>query len=240
MALFADTFTNHNEPSVGMAAVEVLERLGYRVELPKRPCCGRAALSQGLVERARSLAKANLERLWLYVEAGIPIVGLEPSCVATVRDEYLDLLDDPRAEKLAEGILLLEELLVRERDAGRTEGLFREREERVWIHGHCHQKALTGMAPAVAALQLVPGLDVQVIDAGCCGMAGAFGYQHYDVSMAVGEERLFPALRALPEGALIVAEGISCRHQIDHGTGRRTLHLAEMLRDSLAPVRMER
>ncbi|NLB94805.1 MAG: FAD-binding protein [Armatimonadetes bacterium] len=236
VALFADTFTNHNAPDAGMAAVAVLERLGYQVELPKRPCCGRAALSQGLVERARSLAKANLERLWPYVEAGIPIVGLEPSCVATVRDEYLDLLEDERAGKLAQGILLLEEFLVRERDAGRTEGLFRKREERVWIHGHCHQKALTGMAPAVEALRLVPGLEVHVIDAGCCGMAGAFGYQHYDLSMAIGEERLFPAVRSLPEGAVIVAEGISCRQQIEHGTGRRCHHLAEVLRDSLAPV----
>ncbi|NLC56550.1 MAG: FAD-binding protein [Armatimonadetes bacterium] len=235
VALFADTFTNHNAPDVGEAAIAVLERLGYRVLLPKRPCCGRAALSQGLVERARRLARANLERLWPYVEAGIPIVGLEPSCVATVLDEYLDLLEDPRAEQLARSLLLLEEFLLRERDAGRLDGVFRPRPEPVWLHGHCHQKALTGTAPAVAALRLVPELEVHLIDAGCCGMAGAFGYVHYDLSMAVGEDRLFPAIRALPPEALLVAEGISCRQQIAHGTGRQALHLAELLRDSLSP-----
>lgn len=235
VALFADTFTNHNTPEVGEAAIEVLERLGYRVLLPKRPCCGRAALSQGLVERARALARANLDRLWPYVEAGVPIVGLEPSCVATVRDEYLDLLDDPRAEQLAGNILLLEEFLIQQ-PAGILDGVFRPRPEKVWLHGHCHQKALTGTAPAVAALRLVPQLEVREIDAGCCGMAGAFGYLHYDISMAVGEDRLFPAIRALPPDAILVAEGISCRQQIAHGTGRRALHLAEVLRDSLAPA----
>ena len=221
--------------------MDLLQRLGYQVVIPARPCCGRAALSQGLVERARSLARQNLERLWPYVAAGVPVVGLEPSCVATLRDEYRDLLDDPRVDQLGQGVLLLEEFLVRERQAGRLEGAFRERVETAWLHGHCHQKALTGTGPAVAALRLIPGLEVREIDAGCCGMAGAFGYEHkhYQVSMAVGEDRLFPAIRALPEGALIVAEGISCRQQIAHGTGRRARHLVELLQESLLAQRKD-
>ncbi|MBI3948253.1 MAG: FAD-binding protein [Armatimonadetes bacterium] len=235
VALFVDTFVNHNCPDVGEAAVALLEGLGCEVVVPKRPCCGRAALSQGLVERARSLARENLERLWPYAEVRIPIVGIEPSCIATLRDEYRDLLDDPRVERLGEQVFLLEEFLVREAREGRLEGCFRARPETAWLHGHCHQKALTGTGPALAALRLIPELEVREIDSGCCGMAGAFGYdrKHYDVSMAVGEDRLFPAIRALPEGALIIAEGISCRQQIEHGTGRRAYHLAEVLRDSL-------
>ncbi|MDH7569369.1 MAG: FAD-linked oxidase C-terminal domain-containing protein [Armatimonadota bacterium] len=236
VALFVDTFVNHNTPEVGEAAIALLEALGYRVVIPRRPCCGRAALSQGLVERARALARQNVEQLWPYVRAGIPVVGLEPSCIATIRDEYADLLDDPRLPELNSGVLLLEEFLVREHQRGRLAGRFAPRTESVWFHGHCHQKALTGTTPALEALRLVPGLEVREIDSGCCGMAGAFGYdhRHYDVSMAVAEQRLFPAIRALPPDALIVAEGISCRQQIAHGTGRQAHHLAEVLRDSLA------
>lgn len=236
VALFVDTFVNYNCPEVGEAAVSLLESLGYEVVVPQRPCCGRAALSQGLVERARTLARQNLEQLWPYVEAGIPIVGLEPSCVAMLRDDYRDLLEDTRVEPLGRQVLLLEEFLVCAAREGHLAGRFRARPEKVWFHGHCHQKALTGTKPALAALRLIPQLEVNEIDAGCCGMAGAFGYdhRHYEISMAIGEDRLFPAIRALPEGALIVAEGFSCRQQIEHGTGRQAVHLAQVLCDSLA------
>lgn len=236
VALYVDTFVNHNCPEIGEAAIDLLTALGYRVLLPRHACCGRAALSQGLVERARWLAQMNVNRLYSYGDAQVPVVGLEPSCIATIRDDYLDLLDDPRAKEVAANVLLLEEFLLKERNEGRLEGAFRPRPETVWFHGHCHQKALTGTGPALAALRLVPELDVREIESTCCGMAGAFGYdrKHYDLSLAVGEQGLLRAVRELPEDAVIVAEGISCRQQIADATGRRAQHLTEVLRDSLA------
>jgi FAD/FMN-containing dehydrogenase/Fe-S oxidoreductase len=266
VVLFPDTFTDYNEPRIGQAAVRVLEAAGYEVLLPRRPlCCGRPLISKGLLDQAQALARRQMEWLAPYAEAGLPIVGLEPSCLLTFRDEYPDLLDDPRAGALARQSFLFDEFLAREIREGRATLPFRDHrppttdhrppttEERsptpdprpptpdhrqYLLHGHCHQKALVGTAAALELLRLIPGAEVREVDSGCCGMAGSFGYEaeHYAISQKIGERALFPAVRALPPAATVVAMGTSCRHQIADGTGRQALHLAEALAEALAPV----
>jgi Fe-S oxidoreductase len=225
---------DYNNPEVGRAAVGLLEAAGYEVVLADNVCCGRPMISKGLLERARDNARANVDLLYPYAQAGVPIVGCEPSCLLALRDEYPDLLRDDRARVVAEHTLLIDEFLVSLHARGELDLRFRETLGTVLFHGHCHQKALVGTASSLAALRLVPGLRVEEIDAGCCGMAGAFGYEreHYDISMAIGEQRLFPAVRAAPE-ARIAVTGVSCRHQLYDGTGRRAQHLVEVLREAL-------
>ena len=167
----------------------------------------------------------------------MPIVGLEPSCLLTLRDEYLSLLPgDERAQLVASRSLTLEEFLAQQATAGELQLQFRRDARRLLLHGHCHQKALVGTGPSKSALTLPPNYVVEEVDSGCCGMAGSFGYEaeHYEISLQMGERRLFPAVRQAPEETLLVAPGTSCRHQIAHGTGRRAYHPAELLRDALA------
>jgi Fe-S oxidoreductase len=236
VVLFVDTFVEHNHPQVGRAAVRVLEACGYRVELaPDQVCCGRAMISKGLLDRARQMAAHNLDALFPLAERGVPIVGLEPSCVATLRDEYLDFFpDDPRTGVLAESALLLEELLTIPGADGRRpveRVSFHAPAAELWVHGHCHAKALTGTVPLLEMLRAT-GARVREIECGCCGMAGSFGYEveHYDLSMQIGEMQLFPAVRqAASRGGLVVAAGTSCRAQIQDGTGVQALHPAEVL-----------
>jgi len=226
VALFVDTWANYNEPQVARAAVRLLEAAGFAVEPARKVCCGRAAISKGLIEPVRRAAWRNLELLSPYVEAGIPIVGLEPSCILTLREEYPWLYPGERSRALARGSFTFEEFL-----AGRDLPL-RPGPSRVLVHGHCHQKSLVGMAPLRRLLSGIPGLEVQEVDSGCCGMAGAFGYEaeHYELSQAMGGQRLFPAVeKARREGLPVVAPGTSCRHQIWEATGVRALHPSEFL-----------
>ena len=226
VALFNDTFNEYQWPEIGEGAVRLFAAAGARVRLPEIVCCGRPQLSEGLVDTARENARRNLDLLMPLVERGIPIVGLEPSCILTLRDDYAKLLpNDERVEKLAEATRLFEETLL-ELDA---ELPLRDGAP-VLLHGHCHQKALVGTGPTEEALALAPGTEVTVVDSGCCGMAGFFGYEkgHYEVSMKMGERRLFPAVKEA-NGSLIVAPGTSCREQILAGTGRRAQHPAEYL-----------
>ena len=234
VVLFHDTFMDYNEPQVGRAAVELLEAAGFQVVLADQVCCGRPMISKGMLERASDHARTNVDRLYPYAQAGVPIVGCEPSCLLTLRDEYPDLLRDDKARVVADHAMLLDEFLVKLQSAGQLQLRFKETPERVLLHGHCHQKALAGIEPSLAALRLMPGLQVEEINSGCCGMAGAFGYEreHYDISMAIGEQRLFPAVRAAPD-ARIAITGFSCRHQLHDGTGRRAQHVAEVLREML-------
>lgn len=239
--LFVDTFANYHHPEVAVAAAELLVACGYRVEPSHHGCCGRPALSKGLVAEARRQARSTVDRLAPLAEAGLPIVGLEPSCLLTLRDEYRDLLpDDPRVERVAAAAELLEEHLARLADpaAGGLDLPFAGPPRRVLLHGHCHQKALVGTAPSRRALTLPPGWHVTEVDSGCCGMAGSFGYEaeHREISKAMAERRLLPAVRAAAPGVLIVAAGTSCRQQILDGTGRRALHPAEALRAALRPA----
>jgi FAD/FMN-containing dehydrogenase/Fe-S oxidoreductase len=228
VALFNDTWNEYQRPEVGEGAVRLFAAAGARVHLPEVVCCGRPMLSEGLVDAARENARRNLDLLTPLVERGIPLVGLEPSCILTMRDDYRKLLpDDERVEKLEGTTRLFEEaLLDLDVEFPLAEG------STVLLHGHCHQKALVGTGPTEKTLALAPGTDVELVDSGCCGMAGLFGYEkgHYEVSMKMGERRLFPAVRAASrEERVVVAPGTSCREQIRDGTGRRALHPAEYL-----------
>jgi Fe-S oxidoreductase len=245
--LFADTFNNHFEPENLHAAQRVLAAAGYAVHVARpadggRPlCCGRTFLALGMVDEARREAQRLLTALKPYLERGVPIVGLEPSCLLTLRDEYLVLgLDDAEAGVLAERADLFEEFLADELDAGRLDLALRPlAHKRALLHGHCHQKAFAAMPPVARVLSLVPELEVQAVESSCCGMAGAFGYEadHFEVSMAMGEMSLFPAVRAESTETLIVADGTSCRHQIRDGTGRHAMHVARVLEQALEDAR---
>jgi Fe-S oxidoreductase len=242
VVLFPDTFTNYNDPVIGQAAVRVLEAAGYEVLLPRRSvCCGRPMISKGLLAEAKALALQQLEWLAPYAQAGLPIIGLEPSCILTFRDEYPDLLDDPRTAVLAKQSFLIDEFLAQEAGDERLEALKSKLTRnshpprQFLLHGHCHQKALVGTAHALALLRMIPGAQAREIDSGCCGMAGSFGYEaeHHAISQAIGERALFPAVRALAPAIEVVAMGTSCRQQIADGTGRRARHLVEVLADAL-------
>ena len=181
------------------------------------------------------MARQNVEALAPYAAEGVPIVGLEPSCISALCDDYRDLLDDPRAAAVAERALLLEDFLADEARAGRLDLEFTPTARHILVHGHCHQKALAGTAATLAVLNLAPNFQVEEIASGCCGMAGSFGYEkeHYEVSRLVGQERLFTALEQAPPDAEIAAVGTSCRHQIADFTGLRARHWAEILVEAL-------
>ncbi len=238
LIFLADSFTTFTEPSAGRAAIELLELAGWQVRLEDAGCCGRASLSKGLLDQSRRMAADMVGRLGDAAARGVPIVGVEPSCLLTLRDEYPALLpDDPQARAVAAATRLPEELLLAAIADGRlvlppgtaVSG------RRVVFHGHCHQKALAGTAATTALLRSIPGADVIEVDAGCCGMAGSFGFEaeHYELSMSIGELRLFPAIRAEAQNAIIAATGVSCRQQIAHGTGRPALHPLEIVRNAL-------
>ena len=233
VALFADTWTMYNDTAPGRAAVEVLDALGYHVELVPYGCCGRPQISKGLLRDARAAARRNLDRLAPYVRAGVPIVGLEPSCVTAFQDDYRDLVPGEEADALADAVVMIETFLAKEWSQGRLDpnGAFEKRSEPLLLHGHCQQKAIIGTAASRALLEWVSD-DVREVDAGCCGMAGSFGYGHYDLSMAIGERRLFPAVR--DHAGATAADGFSCRHQIHDGTGKRARHVVELLADGLS------
>jgi Fe-S oxidoreductase len=227
VAVFNDTWNEYQRPEVGESAVRLFAAAGARVHLPEVVCCGRPMLSEGLIDEARENARRNLDLLEPLLEHGIPLVGLEPSCILTLRDDYRKLLpDDERVEKLAEATRLFEEALL---ELAEDVDLPLEGGTPVLLHGHCHQKALVGTGPTEKALAL-GGADVETVDSGCCGMAGLFGYEkgHYEVSMKMGERRLFPAVRNAEE-RVIVAPGTSCREQIQGGTGEYAIHPAEYL-----------
>jgi Fe-S oxidoreductase len=236
VVLFNDTFNNYNHPQVAIAATELLEAAGFDVALPGHKCCGRTMISKGLVNKAREAAKDTVDRLYPFAEKGIPIVGLEPSCLLTMRDEYLYLLpDDPRVPIVAEHCYTFEEFFAALADEGKLELEFSDEARQVLLHGHCHQKSLVGTTPSKRTLSLPPGYTVTEVDSGCCGMAGAFGYEveHYEVSMEMAERRLLPAVREQSADTIIVAAGVSCRQQIKDGAGREALHPAEVLRAAL-------
>ena len=242
VALMVDTFNTYFEPENARAAVRVLEAAGYRVQLPRstngsRPlCCGRTFLAAGLVKEAKKEAQRTLDCLGPLVLRGIPIIGLEPSCLLTLRDEFMVLGLDGVVTELSENALLFEEFLAAEIEAGHCElDLEALPQKRALIHGHCHQKAFNAMGSVEKVLGLVPDLDVEVIDSSCCGMAGAFGYEaeNYEISMRIGELNLLPAIRDEDADSLIIADGTSCRHQIADGAGRAAVHVARVLETSL-------
>ena len=238
VVLFPDTFTNYNHPELGRAAVKVVEALGYRVIVPKVRCCGRPMLSKGMMDRAQSNARYNVERIHRYVEAGAKLVGIEPSCILSFADDYTDLVgvDRDKARVIADNTMLVEQFVDDAISQGAEIDLDGSRlPDRILFHGHCHQKALVGTGAAMGLLNSIDGVEATEIGSGCCGMAGSFGYEveHYDISMQIGEMDLFPAIRDQQGEFVVVAEGVSCRQQIAHGTGRQARHLVEVLADAL-------
>jgi len=242
VVLFVDTFNNYFEPENARAALAVLARAGYGVHIAgdagERPlCCGRTFLAAGMVEEARREARRMLAALAPYVERGIPVVGLEPSCLLTLRDEFKSMLPGRETDALAAQALLFEEFLAREHEAGRLKlNLAELPEKKALLHGHCHQKAFDAMPSVERALRLVPRLEVETVESSCCGMAGSFGYEaaHYEVSLKMAEQSLLPRVRSAPPQALIVADGTSCRHQIGDLSPRRAVHVAQVLARALA------
>jgi FAD/FMN-containing dehydrogenase/Fe-S oxidoreductase len=239
----ADAFNNYFEPGNARAAHRVLEAGGYAVHVARAPasarplCCGRTYLAKGMVEEARAEALRLLEALRPCVERGVPVVGLEPACLFTLRDELQVLLPGAASRALGANAMLFEEFLVRERVEGRLALPLRAiPHKKALLHGHCHQKAFGAMSAVEQALGLIPGLQVEAIETSCCGMAGSFGYEakHYDVSMKMAELSLLPKVRAAGEDTLIVADGTSCRQQIGDGSGRRAVHVARVLEQALA------
>jgi FAD/FMN-containing dehydrogenase/Fe-S oxidoreductase len=241
--LFADTFNRYFERENLDAAIAVLNAAGYAVQIArpadgeKRPlCCGRTFLSVGAVDQARAEAGRTLAALQPFIDAGIPVIGLEPSCILSFRDEVPVLVKSNTAQKLASLALTFEEFLAREHKAGRLDLKLKATPQRALVHGHCHQKAFEAFGPVQTVLKLVPNLAVESVESSCCGMAGAFGYgaDTIDVSLAMGELSLLPAVRKAPDDAIIVADGASCRHQIHDGTGREAVHVARVLARCLA------
>jgi Fe-S oxidoreductase len=234
---FHDTFTEYNYPKIGIAAVQLLEAAGFEVLIEeRRVCCGRPMLSKGLLTDAKRAASRNVEMLAPYANAGIPIVGTEPSCILTLRDEYVDLLPgDANADVVAKNSFMIDEFVAKLEKDGELGIGWKTDPNPVMFHGHCHQKALIGMGPSMSILKAA-GCVATDSGAGCCGMAGSFGYEaeHYEVSQKIGEDRLFPAVAEQSEETTIAVAGVSCRQQIEHFTERKAVHIVEVLASRVA------
>jgi Fe-S oxidoreductase len=241
VVLFADTFNRYFERENLDAAVAVLSAAGYQVHFAMPAdgghplCCGRTFLSVGKVDEARAEAERTLAALLPYVEEGMPVLGLEPSCLFSFRDEIPSLMQNDTADQVAGAAFLFEEFLAREAMAGKLDLTLAPMKKRALLHGHCHQKSFDTMSAVERTLRLVPDLEVETIESSCCGMAGAFGFHSdtIDVSGAMGELSLLPAVRNAAEDTIIVADGTSCRHQIHDGAGREAMHVARVLAMSL-------
>lgn len=240
VVLFVDTFNNYMEGDNARAAKRVLEAAGYRVHLNLKPgerplCCGRTYLSSGQFAKAKDEARRTLDALMPYVERGVAVVGLEPSCLLGMRDEFLQYGFGEQARALADAAMLFEEFLVKARQAGELTLDLKPLPGRALLHGHCHQKAFDALRPVEQVLSWIPELTVETVDSSCCGMAGSFGYEaeHYDASLQMAELSLLPAIREADDDTVLVADGTSCRHQIRDGSGREAIHVARLLERAL-------
>ncbi len=240
VVLFDDTYANYLEPHVGVSAVELLEGCGYEVILAQAGCCQRPRLSKGLVRQAKRDATKTMEKLDQYARQGLPIVCLEPSCASALADDVPDLIDDGElGRRVADRVMMIDVFLDREVAAGRIPPL-RAAGTAFLLHAHCHQKSEFGTAAIHAHFSRIPEANCVEPDSGCCGMAGSFGYEHYDLSMTIGEQRLFPAVRqAIAEGRTIIASGISCRHQLQDALGVHARHWTEVMQPGVPPDRAE-
>ena len=229
--LMNDTFTNYNYPEIGKAAVHVLEKCGYEIILTKMRCCGRPMISHGMLEEGKLLAIENLNFLYSYTKDNIPVIGLEPSCLSTLTDEYKDLLPGEISKSVADNSFMFEEFIEHIHINEKVELNFEKMEKDVHFQAHCHQKSLSGTSSTLNVLKMIPGLNIHTIPSGCCGMAGSFGYEHehYDISMSIGELVLFPYLEKLDENSIVVANGVSCRQQISKGSNKTSKHIVEVL-----------
>jgi Fe-S oxidoreductase len=232
--LLDDCFTTYHEPHIAQAAVGVLEAAGYEIELAGLLCCARPLISKGFLQEARKLIQTQAPGLARRLAGGIPLLSLEPSCASALADDWPELVPGQHTRDISTAVALADVWLADQAEHGRCELQLATRSERCLAHVHCHQSALYGKSGTAAALRLVRGLDTTMLDAGCCGMAGSFGFdkKHYDISVAIANLALVPALAAEP-AALVVATGTSCRHQIRDLTARHALHPMELLESAL-------
>ena len=236
VVLFNDTYINYHEPHIGRAATELLESCGYEVILAQAGCCQRPKISHGLLELAKRDGLNTLRSLDKFIKEGLDVVVCEPSCATAMIDDLPDLIDDEElGKRLKEHVTMIDVFIAREIKAGNISPDFISPSKDILIHGHCHQKAVFSTSAMKDVLGHVNGLKVSEINSGCCGMAGAFGFEkeHYEISMRIGENSLFPAIRKSKEGTIISANGTSCRHQIKDGTGRIAQHPVSILREAL-------
>jgi Fe-S oxidoreductase len=238
VVFLADSFTSYTEPDIGRAAIELLEMAGWEVTLTQDVCCGRSLISKGLLDAAKERHAHLIEQLAPAAQDGIPIVGCEPSCVFTLKHELVDLArGDARATVIASQARMVDDLIAEAIDDGSlaVDPNAEAAGRRILFHGHCHQKAASATAGSVSLLKRIPGATVDVLDAGCCGMAGSFGFEreHYDLSLQIGGMRLFPAVNAAPSDAIVTATGVSCRQQIMQGTSRQAVHPVVLVRSAV-------
>lgn len=246
VVLLADTFNTWFEPEKLRSAQIVLEAAGYRVNIAQAPgarklCCGRTYLATGMVKQAKQEAQRMVDALLPWVKEDVPVVGLEPSCLLTLRDEYPVLIPGENTERVASNAFMLEELIMQDHQAGKLNWNLQAPAPSVLVHGHCHQKALSAFSAVQQCLNLIPNMEVKIIETGCCGMAGAFGYARdtAEISLQMAELDLLPAVRKADSNTLIVADGTSCRHQIADGADRTAIHVAELLALALKPSSVE-
>ncbi|MCS7159029.1 MAG: heterodisulfide reductase-related iron-sulfur binding cluster, partial [Gemmatales bacterium] len=226
--LLADCFTTWSEPQIGRAAVRLLEQAGYRVEIWPELCCGRVLISKGFLDEAQYLVARRASALAHRLRECQAILGVEPGCLLTLLDEWPELYPNPATETIARHTHLVETWLLEQHQSAKLPLSFSPWAQRFALHTHCHQKALLGSQDTLEALRLIPEAQVELLDTSCCGMAGSFGYEHYDVSMAIARVSLIPELEKRPQ-AVVIASGTSCRHQIHDATGRRAWHPLEIL-----------
>jgi len=237
--LFIDEFTNFYDTSVGISTVLLLHRLGYYIETVQHKESGRAYISKGLLRKARKIANRNVNLFSRLISEEIPLIGIEPSCILSFRDEYPELVSPKfreKAQKLAPNTMTIEEFIVREWKQSRIQSSqFTDQHECIAFHGHCQQKSLITTQATRDMLSIPVNYTVNELKTGCCGMAGSFGYEkkHYDLSMQIGELTLFPQVRETPAETIIAASGTSCRQHIEHGTGRKVKHPVEVLLEAL-------
>ncbi|MBA13136.1 MAG: anaerobic glycerol-3-phosphate dehydrogenase subunit C [Chloroflexi bacterium] len=237
VVLYPDTTTNFNHPELGIAAVSILEKLGYEVIIPNLKCCGRPKLSNGMMNSAKSDIDFNVSEIYPYISKGAKLVGIEPSCILGFVSDFPDLASNKdNAYEISKNTMLIEEFLLHHLE---TKGEIKFNNppdnKEALFHGHCHQKALVGTSPAMKLLKKIPGLTTSEINSGCCGMAGSFGFDkdHFDISMDIGEMTLFPKIRKESEDVIIISEGVSCRQQIQEGTKRDSKHVVQVIADYL-------
>lgn len=241
VVLFNDTFTEFNHPNVGISAYKILQTLGFEVIVPAWQCCGRPLLSKGMLIQARSKALKLVKTLLAYADQGLPIIGLEPSCILTIKDDFASILGShseislEKIQSISAACFTFDEFLEKFLVQGQLPLSFSSIPSTVAVHGHCHQKALIGMKPTLNVLKGIANFKVSEIPSGCCGMAGSFGYEkeHYEISMKIGELHLFPTVRACSDDTIIIANGTSCRSQIEQGTTRKAFHIAEVIANNL-------
>ena len=233
---FNDTFTNYNHPNVGKSAVKILEALDYEVRLVDKKCCGRPLISKGLLESAKKNAKYNINSIYEYVKDGAIVVGVEPSWISALKDEYPDMFpEDKRTNLIAESTYLLQELIVKESKGKKFNFKKSDENKSYAVQVHCHEKTIIGENISIESLKLIPKSQVKKIPSGCCGMAGAFGYEkeHYDISKKIAEDRLLPYIEKLDNQTQVAITGVSCRHQIEDLSEKTPKHILEIFAENI-------